>query len=107
VSFPLKELRTLNLVQTSDDEKNPLITGLDFLPHGRIAAIDSNNRKLYILNERLEKQGSYTFRGKPYDVASFKDNNLVVTHRYAHCLVTFRSTCISVLLHVFNSCFVR
>jgi len=93
VSLPLKELHTLKIVKTSDDENDPLITGLDFLPDGRIAAIDSENQKIYILNKRLEKKGSFTFRVKPYpyDVASFKDNNLIVTHGYAQCMVTFIS----------------
>ncbi|KAH3809806.1 hypothetical protein DPMN_138240 [Dreissena polymorpha] len=59
----LKLLVSVDLPKTGDDDKESLLTGLDFMPDGRLEAVDSINNKCIILNERLHRQGtSYKFK---------------------------------------------
>jgi len=41
----LKHLVTLDLVKTEGDEDWPFVTGMDFLPDGRLVAVDYYNSK--------------------------------------------------------------
>ncbi|KAH3803491.1 hypothetical protein DPMN_131752, partial [Dreissena polymorpha] len=62
----LKLLVSVDLPQTGDDEREPLLSGLDFLPDGRLVAVDCMNKKCIILNERLQRLGTpYKFKYHP------------------------------------------
>jgi len=75
---------TLDLVKTEGDKDSPWVTGLDFLSDGRIAAVDRDNRKCFIMNASLQRQGSaYKFRDHPLDVTCYGGSKLAVTLGYA------------------------
>ncbi|KAH3704321.1 hypothetical protein DPMN_079377 [Dreissena polymorpha] len=78
--FSLELLLSANLPKTGDDEKEPFLTGLDFLPDGRLLTVDNSNRKLIVLDEQLQILGTpYTFKTYPRDVAYMSQNELAVT----------------------------
>ncbi|XP_052217181.1 uncharacterized protein LOC127835031 isoform X2 [Dreissena polymorpha] len=66
----LQQLVSMDIKQTEGDEREPFISGLDFMPDGRLIAVDNGNLKCLILNERLQLQGI------PYKFKTF-----------AHCVV--------------------
>ena len=71
---------TLDLVKTEGDEDFPFVTGLDFMADGRIAAVDNNNNKCFIMNADLQRQGTaFKFESDPNDVTCYKENALAVT----------------------------
>ncbi|KAH3801502.1 uncharacterized protein LOC127839927 [Dreissena polymorpha] len=76
----LKLLVSVDLPKTGDDEKAPLLTGLDFLPDGRLVAVDNYNLRCIILNERLQRLGTpYKFKTYPYGVVCVSRDTLCVT----------------------------
>ncbi|XP_060593823.1 uncharacterized protein LOC132748268 [Ruditapes philippinarum] len=70
---------SIDLKQNEDEPNEPLYAGLDFLPDGRLVAVDSNNKKCLVYNENLEKVGSYQFSYKPRDLAAVSNEDVVVT----------------------------
>ncbi|KAH3726747.1 hypothetical protein DPMN_052616 [Dreissena polymorpha] len=76
----LKLLVSLALSKTGDDEKEPGLSGLDFLPDGRLVAVDKMNDKCIILNERLQRLGTqHRFKYHPLGVVCVSHNVLYVT----------------------------
>ncbi|XP_052216131.1 uncharacterized protein LOC127834375 [Dreissena polymorpha] len=76
----LELLVSVDLPETPDDEEEPLLSGLDFLPDGRLVAVDNKNKKMIILNERLQRVGTpYKFKTNPRDVLYLPHNELAVT----------------------------
>ncbi|KAH3797540.1 uncharacterized protein LOC127838835 [Dreissena polymorpha] len=78
----LKLLVSVDLQKTGDDKEKPLLSGLDFLPDGRLVAVDNRNKnkKCIILNERLERLGTpYKFKDYPYSVVCVSHDTLCVT----------------------------
>ncbi|KAH3809815.1 hypothetical protein DPMN_138195 [Dreissena polymorpha] len=76
----LKLLVSVDLHRNGDDEKEPLLTGLDFMPDGRLVAVDSKNDKCIIPNERLQRQGKpYKCRSRPNDFACISENHIIVS----------------------------
>ncbi|XP_052785136.1 uncharacterized protein LOC128220685 [Mya arenaria] len=76
----LELLKTMELVKTGDDQREPFVTGLDFLPDGRIVAVDQFNCKCFILSDTLKRfHTSYKFKTYPRDVTCYSDNNIAVT----------------------------
>ncbi|XP_052782810.1 uncharacterized protein LOC128219037 [Mya arenaria] len=76
----LELLKTMKLVKTADDQEEPFVTGLDFLPDGRIVAVDNKNCKCFILSDTLKRfDAFYKFKTNPKDVTSYSDNNIAVT----------------------------
>ena len=70
-------------MKTEGDKKSPWVTGLDFLSDGRIAAVDYYNKKCFIMDAGLQKQGSaYKFQGNPLDVTCYGESKLAVTLGY-------------------------
>ncbi|XP_060582190.1 uncharacterized protein LOC132738646, partial [Ruditapes philippinarum] len=45
----------IDLRKTIDDKDEPFLSGIDFLPDGRLVAVDNFNKKLLLYNERLKK----------------------------------------------------
>ena len=76
-------MATLDLVKTDGDERNPLITGLDYMSDGRIAAVDNYNKKCFIMNAELQRQGSaFKYEWYPHNVSCYKESALAVTLGY-------------------------
>jgi len=75
----LKHLMTLKLVKTDGDQEWPFVTGMDFLPDGRLAAVDEINCKCFILDDKLRRKGLYNFEYRPQDVSCYNGDNLAVT----------------------------
>ncbi|XP_052783254.1 uncharacterized protein LOC128219486 [Mya arenaria] len=86
----LELLKTIEIVKTGDDKKQPFVTGLDFLPDGRIVAVDGYNLKCFILSDTLKRfDAFYKCKTYPNDVSSFSDNNIAVTvNDRTICLLT-------------------
>ena len=75
-------VKTLDLVKTEGDKKEPWVTGLDFLADGRIAAVDFWNKTCFILNADLQRLGSaFKLQDNPYDVTCYGESKLAVTLR--------------------------
>ncbi|XP_052783089.1 uncharacterized protein LOC128219321 [Mya arenaria] len=76
----LQLLKTMDLVKTGDDQREPFVSGLDFLPDERIVAVDQINCKCFILSDTLKRLDTfYKFKTYPRDVTSYSDNNIAVT----------------------------
>jgi len=76
-------VKWLDLVKTDGDERLPFVTGLDFMSDGRIAAVDAHNKKCFIMNAELQRQGSaFRYECYPYDVSCYKESALAVTLWY-------------------------
>jgi len=79
----LSLLTTLDLVKTEGDEKSPWVCGLDFLPDGRIAAVDYHNKTCFIMDAGLQRLGSaFKFQNVPFDVTCYEEEKLAVTVGY-------------------------
>ncbi|KAH3804128.1 hypothetical protein DPMN_132410 [Dreissena polymorpha] len=76
----LKLLVSVDLPKTGDDKEKPFLSGLDFLPDGRLVAVDNFNMKCIILNERLQRLGTpYKFKSIPQSVVCVSHDTLCVT----------------------------
>ncbi|KAH3803643.1 hypothetical protein DPMN_131909 [Dreissena polymorpha] len=76
----LELLVSVDLHKTGDDKEEPLLSGLDFLPDGRLVAVDNYNWKCIILNERLQRLGTpYKFKDHPNGVVCVSHDTLCVT----------------------------
>ncbi|XP_052238937.1 uncharacterized protein LOC127850149 isoform X2 [Dreissena polymorpha] len=79
----LELLVSVDLPKTGDDKEKPLLSGLDFLPDGRLVAVDNMNMKCIILNERLQRLGTpYKFKDYPHSVLCVSHDTLCVTGGY-------------------------
>ncbi|XP_052763958.1 uncharacterized protein LOC128205934 [Mya arenaria] len=83
-------LKTMDLMKTGDDKYQPYMTGMDFLPDGRIIAVDNCNWKCFILSDSLKRfDAFYKFKNYPRDVTSYSDDNIAVTvNDRTICLLT-------------------
>jgi len=81
-TLKLELLPTTKLKRTRADTKWPLIIGLDFLPDGRIVAVDMANMKCMILGSNLQRRKWFQLYESPFDVACFSNNQLAVTLQY-------------------------
>ena len=83
----LTVVATLDLVKTEGDKEFPWFTGLDFMSDGRIAAVDFDNKKCYILNAELQRQGSaFKYNCHPFDVSCYKESKLAVVLGYVQTI---------------------
>ena len=80
----LKHLMTLDLVKTEGDEKLPFVTGMTFLPDGRLVAVDHKNKKCIVFDDKLIRKGVYNFEAAPRDVTCYDGDNIAVTLKYVH-----------------------
>ncbi|KAL4216702.1 hypothetical protein ACF0H5_024425 [Mactra antiquata] len=76
----LEFVRSIELKATSDNLKEPLYTGLSFLPDGRLVTVDAWNSTCLIYDVNLNVKNSYKL---PYEyplcVAAVSDDEIVVT----------------------------
>ncbi|XP_060577126.1 uncharacterized protein LOC132734409 [Ruditapes philippinarum] len=75
----LTQVSSFDLKKTDDDIEEPFITGLDFLPDGRLVAVDNNNMKLIVYDEKLEVLGSYQLSYGPLAVVSVSEDEVAIT----------------------------
>ena len=75
----LKLVTSVDVKQEEDDTGEPLYSGMDFLPDGRLAVIDNTNKSLIIRNEHLKKLGNYKFDTVRYAVAVVSKEEVAVT----------------------------
>ncbi|XP_052265916.1 uncharacterized protein LOC127868311 isoform X1 [Dreissena polymorpha] len=88
----LKLLVSVDVPKTGDDKEEHLLSGLDFLPDGRLVAVDNKNMKCIILNERLQRLGTpYKFKDYPHCVVCVSHDTLCVTGGYCDKLVCLLS----------------
>ncbi|XP_053404893.1 uncharacterized protein LOC128558740 [Mercenaria mercenaria] len=70
---------SIDLKQTGDDVEEPLYSGLDFLPDGRLVAVDNENKKCLIYNEKLEEVGSYQLSYNAQSVVAVSEEEVAIT----------------------------
>jgi DNA-binding beta-propeller fold protein YncE len=75
----LTPVNSIDLKQKGDDVKEPLYAGIDFLPDGRLVAVDNVNKKCLVYNERLEKVGSYQLSYHPKSVVTVSEDEVAIT----------------------------
>ena len=75
----LKLVTSVDVKQEEYDTGEPLYSGMDFLPDGRLAVIDNTNKSLIIRDEHLKKLGNYKFDTVRYAVAVVSKEEVAVT----------------------------
>ncbi|XP_060556732.1 uncharacterized protein LOC132717315 [Ruditapes philippinarum] len=75
----LSPVNSIDIKQKDDDEEEPLYTGIDFLPDGRLVAVDNKNKKFLVYDEKLEKVGSYQLSYYPYSVVAVSEDEVAIT----------------------------
>ncbi|XP_060591086.1 uncharacterized protein LOC132746045 [Ruditapes philippinarum] len=75
----LTPVSSIDLKKTGDDIDDPLYTGIDFLPDGRLVAVDNTNNKCIVYNEKLQKVGSYQLPYKPLSVVVVSEEEVAIT----------------------------
>jgi len=80
----LKHLMTLDLVKTEGDDELPFVTGMTFLPDGRLVVVDCYNKKCIVFDDKMVRKGVYTFEANPLCVTCYDGDNIAVTLKYVH-----------------------
>ncbi|XP_053404864.1 uncharacterized protein LOC128558722 [Mercenaria mercenaria] len=75
----LTKVTSIDLKQTGNNVKEPLYSGLDFLPDGRLIAVDNKNKNCLIYNEKLKKVGSYQLSYHPQSVVVVSVEEVAIT----------------------------
>ncbi|KAL4216718.1 hypothetical protein ACF0H5_024441 [Mactra antiquata] len=78
-SSKLEFVRSIELKATSDNLKEPMYTGLSFLPDNRLVAVDNYNSKCLIYDVNQNVKNSYKLPYIPQCVAAVSDDEIVVT----------------------------
>ncbi|KAH3814870.1 hypothetical protein DPMN_143384 [Dreissena polymorpha] len=99
-------LLSVDIKQTGDDKEEPFLTGLDFLPDGRLVAVDNGNSKCIIMDDRLQILGTpYKFNTYPGDVVGLSQCELAVTMcGKTVCLLSVSPDNVTSLTRVFSIC---
>ncbi|XP_060556264.1 uncharacterized protein LOC132716937 [Ruditapes philippinarum] len=79
MAMKLTPVFAIDLKKTRDDIKDPLYSGIDFLPDGRLVAVDNKNKKCFLYNEKLEKVGSYQLSYNPLSVVVVSEEEVAIT----------------------------
>ncbi|XP_052783135.1 uncharacterized protein LOC128219367 [Mya arenaria] len=77
--FMLRLLASRNLKQDGDGDSKPHITGSDFLPDGRIVAVDNNNKKLLVYDQQLNNLATHLLVSIPQGIVTTGDRKAVIT----------------------------
>jgi WD40 repeat protein len=75
----LTPVSSVDLKKTGDDINEPLYTGIDVLPDGRVVAVDNENKKCLVYNEKLEKVGSCQLSYVPQSVVAVTEEEVAIT----------------------------
>ncbi|XP_060567920.1 uncharacterized protein LOC132726601 [Ruditapes philippinarum] len=70
---------SIDLKKEWDDFKQPFYSGIDFLPDGRLVAVDYNNKKLIVYNEKFVKLGSCQLSYYPLSVVAVSEDEVAIT----------------------------
>ncbi|XP_060598011.1 uncharacterized protein LOC132751791 [Ruditapes philippinarum] len=79
MTMKVTPVSAIGLKKTEDDIDDPLYSGIDFLPDGRLMAVDNTNEKCLVYNEKLEKVGSYQLSYKPLSVVVVSEEEVAIT----------------------------
>ncbi|KAH3810240.1 uncharacterized protein LOC127836519 [Dreissena polymorpha] len=93
--FTMELLLSVDLSKTGVYQVKPFLRGLNFLPDGRLVAIDNNNHQCIILNDRLQRLGApYKFKIRPLGVVCVSHDVLCVTFGSSKvvCLLSVSTT---------------
>ncbi|XP_060565599.1 uncharacterized protein LOC132724685 [Ruditapes philippinarum] len=75
----LTPVNSIDIKQEKDDVREPFYTGIDFLPDGRLVAVDNKIMKFLVYNEKLEKVASYQLLHKPQSVVVVSEEEVAIT----------------------------
>ncbi|XP_052783128.1 uncharacterized protein LOC128219361 [Mya arenaria] len=75
----LRLLASRSLKQGEDGDKEPAISGLDFLPDGRIVAVDNFDRRLIVTDQQLNNLATHLLASTPQDIVTTSDKNVAIT----------------------------
>ena len=78
-TMKLTPVISVDVKRSEDDNKEPLYTGIDFLPDGRLVAVDNKNMKCLVYNEKFEKVGSYQLSYPPLSVVVVSEEEVAIT----------------------------
>lgn len=80
---PLKmqRLAYVNVRRGQNDNTEPFYSGMDFFADGRLVVVDNKNKKLKIMNERLEIVGTFQLNISPYDIVVMTAEKIAVTSK--------------------------
>ncbi|XP_060555093.1 uncharacterized protein LOC132715958 [Ruditapes philippinarum] len=79
MAMNLTPVSTIILKKTGYEIKNPLYTSIDFLPDGRLVAVDNQNKKCLVYNEKLEKVGSCALPYYPLSAVVVSEEEVAIT----------------------------
>ncbi|KAH3694728.1 hypothetical protein DPMN_082169 [Dreissena polymorpha] len=100
----LQLLKSVDVVKSKDDNNDPFVTGLDFLPDGRLVAADNRNNKCFIMNERLQRKGQpYNFKTAVLDVRCVFHFLIAVSTGKQICIMYINSECSISLIKRINT----
>ncbi|XP_053404909.1 uncharacterized protein LOC128558750 [Mercenaria mercenaria] len=75
----LKLAKIIYLTKSENDKHEPLLNGVDFLPGGRLIAIDNMNDELLVFDDCLEKTGSIDLSYHPLSVVAVSEDTVAIT----------------------------
>ncbi|XP_045202628.2 uncharacterized protein LOC123556096 [Mercenaria mercenaria] len=75
----LELIKTKTITKSENNEDNPHLNGIGFLPCGRLIAIDNMNDELLVFNDSLEKNGSFLLSYHPLSVVALSEDTIGVT----------------------------
>ncbi|XP_045213413.2 tripartite motif-containing protein 72-like [Mercenaria mercenaria] len=75
----LKKLVILDVLTCKTDEKQPLYSGMEFLPDNRLVLVDNANWKCLILSRKLDVIGKHQFSSHIFDIISTSNHEIFVT----------------------------
>ncbi|XP_060567071.1 uncharacterized protein LOC132725897 [Ruditapes philippinarum] len=84
MAMKLTPVSSIDLKKTGDDIDEPFYTGIDFLPDGRLVAVDNKNMKCFVYNEKLEKVGSFQLSYNPVSVVVVSEEEVAITCGYGY-----------------------
>ncbi|XP_060584049.1 uncharacterized protein LOC132740208 [Ruditapes philippinarum] len=79
MAMTLTQVSAIVLDKSGDDIDEPFYTGIDFLPDGRLVAVDNTNKRCLVYNEKLEKVGSHQLSYIPLSVVVVSEEEVAIT----------------------------
>jgi DNA-binding beta-propeller fold protein YncE len=79
MTMKLTPVSAIGLKKTEDDIGEPLYSGIDFLPDGRLVVVDNRNKKCLVYNEKLDKVGSLQLSYLPLSVAVVSEEEVAIS----------------------------
>lgn len=73
VPMKLEHIRSVDVTQERNEYKEPLYTGMDFLPDGRLVAVDNKNAKLKLFDENLKNLSSFKLPTHPTGIVVIRN----------------------------------